>query len=59
MLLLGRGLRNRLRLRSLLDDRAEHRGVNEAHQEESLKDGVRELGSLFEELGCLGRVAHH
>ena len=59
MLLLGWLLRHRLRLRSLLDDRAKHGGVDEAHKEEGLEDGVRELRSLFEELGSFGRVAHY
>lgn len=46
-------------LRSLLDDRAEHGGVNETHEEKSLEDGVRELGGFSEEFGRFGGVAHH
>jgi len=59
MLWLRLGGRHRLWLRSLLDDRAEHGGVNETHEEKSLEDGVRELGGFSEEFGRFGGVAHH
>ena len=59
MLLLNWGRRGWLGLRCLLDDGAEHGGVDETHEEEGLEDGVGELGGLFEELSGFGGVAHH
>jgi len=47
------------RLAGFLDNGGEGGGVDEAHEEEGLEDGVGELGGLFEELGGFGRVAHH
>ncbi len=45
-------------LAGFLDDGGEGGGVDEAHEEEGLEDGVGELGGLFEELGRFGGVAH-
>lgn len=47
------------RLAGFLDNGGEGGGVDEAHEEEGLEDGVGELGGLLEELGGFGRVAHH
>jgi len=46
-------------LAGFLDDGGEGGGVDEAHEEEGLEDGVGELGGLFEELGRFGGVAHY
>lgn len=45
-------------LAGFLDDGGEGGGVDEAHEEEGLEDGVGELRGLFEELGRFGGVAH-
>lgn len=42
----------------LFDDRGEDRSIDKAHEEESLKDGIRELWRLLEKLGSFGRIAH-
>ena len=44
---------------SLLDDLGEDGGVDEAHEEEGLEDGVGELGRLFEKFGGFGGVGHY